>query len=342
MNGGSGYSLHIPSLDRIVRETSIRLAQQPTTLPATTGQRPVIEFTSISPGAGKTQFLYYAIALSILPRQYQGYNLNGRNTAVVVIDADDRFEVTRLAEVMASYITLQQKATPRTANAEETNMTIDVETDDLVAHALQHVHIFRPQSLSSLVATFNSLDAYLFDLRAHQSSQRPLGAIILDGASAFFWQHRAEEDAARLKDAEQSGTSTTADGKYPTTPAYSHLLAALKRALTTFDCPVIYTSQSTVFAGQERGTSNERTSSRTHLRPLLPPNWTSFPTVRLLFERAKTVQFAPGMSAEEAWAERELRQEVVDRGIFVAKVVGGDRSAKFEFAVRRDGVFMPD
>lgn len=303
----------------------------------------MVEVTSVSPGAGKTQFLYHVIALSILPRTYGENVLNGQNSAIIVIDADDRFDISRLAEVINSYITRKSKGRdPQKDNTDDFDTTSGIDTADLISHVLQHVHVFRPQSLSSLVATVRSLDAYLFDMTAHQSSQRPLGAMILDGASAFFWQHRAEEDAARLKDAEPRAADTTAESNQSAIPAYSLLLAALRKASKTFDCPIIFTSQSSVFAGHDRGSFHERSSSKSHLRSLLPPSWTTFTTVRLVFERAKTVQFAPGMSAEEAWEERALRQEVVDRGIFRGKVIGGSRDQAFEFTVRHDGISMLD
>lgn len=296
-------------------------------------QPPVIEFTSTSPGVGKTNLLYLIAAVAVVPQKFRGHELNGRNNAVVVVDPDDRFDASRLADVMCRYLESRLPGNLYEHKDETKDSSKANEMADLLSFSLRHIHIFRPQSLQSLLATVQSLEAYLFDTNAHQSSQRPLGAIILDGASSFYWQHRVEEDAARLREPDSGAASRE---RPKSIPAHSLLATALKNASKTFDCPLLFTSQSSAFENQTSRGFEGRPSST--IRSLLPPSWTSMANARFLFERVRTLRFAVGMTAEEAWAERKMRQEVVDRGLFRACLVGGSRERAFDFSVHGNGV----
>lgn len=46
----------------------------------------------------------------------------------------------------------------------------------------------------------------------------------------------------------------------------------------------------------------------------MPAVWTSFVTVQIVLERVAVPKFAPGISVQEAAAERGMRQEVVMKG----------------------------
>lgn len=46
----------------------------------------------------------------------------------------------------------------------------------------------------------------------------------------------------------------------------------------------------------------------------MPVVWNSFVTVQIVLERVAVPKFAPGISAQEAVAERDMRQEVVVKG----------------------------
>jgi hypothetical protein len=109
---------------------------------------PVIELCSEESGTGKTQLLYLIIAVAILPETYTDVDLGGRNSAVVILDTEGCFDVQRLAEVMKGYIRSQDGSFP------------DIE--DLVHRSLQHVQIYQPEKLSSLITTLSTLQTYLF------------------------------------------------------------------------------------------------------------------------------------------------------------------------------------
>lgn len=106
--------------------------------------------------------LYDLIATNILPN-----HLNGRQSCVAVFDLDGTFDVVRLVQQMGMHV--------RQASSDSIDTNATVET------ALQHIHIFRPQSLTSLIATLNNLPTYLLHT-SHPSSDRALGFIALDSA----------------------------------------------------------------------------------------------------------------------------------------------------------------
>lgn len=299
--------------------------------------RPILELTSSGPGAGKTHLLYLIIAMAVLPHNYDGNAIGGRNAAVVVLDADDRFDVQRLAQIMRTHVSsVCTIVAPGKPTVEEKDLGSAFE--GMIRRSLQHVHLFRPQTLSSLLATVMSLETYLFDSWEHYSSYRQLGAIILDSASAFYWQHRAKEDSARLQATEDGRGDSKRTSEIP---VYSQLVRALRKAQQAFDCPIVYTSQATPVAQVSEnaaGTFRPPAKSPDLFRPLLPPAWTSLPTLRLFVERESVIPFAPGMSVEETWSEREMRQEVVERGRFVVEVANGNRGQGFGFTIKSAGI----
>lgn len=176
--------------------------------------------------------------------------------------------------------------------------------------ALKHVHIFRPQSLDSTVSTLKSLPGYLFDKSKHYSIDRPVAFIAVDSASAFYWQHRADEDDAALH--QTLNAAITA----PTKPiGYAELTTALKAASATFSCPLILTSRHLGPAPSSLHTYNAEARS---LRPSLPAPLSQIPTLRLIGQRVPVRKFPAGISVEEARREAAQRQNAVEEGKFEA------------------------
>lgn len=274
-----------------------------------TAKPPLVELTSVGPGAGKTQLLYLITAIAILPRAYQGINLQGKASAVVVVDTDGHFLVDRLAHVAKSHVdSCIQRDTSRSATARPSTPSAE-QVDQLVAASLAHVHVLQPQSQHALVATLGALPAHLLSLTSHQSLDRPLHSIILDSASAFFWPIRAAEDEA------QTTTIGQALPNQPDPPpSTSETYAALSRQLhwlqQRFDCIVLATT-----ASVPHHATNVPPPPLPILRPVLPSSWTAaFPTLRLAAARDVVPPFAPAMSVQQALQERRQRQEVVQRG----------------------------
>ena len=260
-------------------------------------------------GAGKTSLLYLIIARAILPSHFApSVPLNGQGAAVVLFDPLNHFSVVRLVEVMVHTLRLRLQAAGQKIN-EETVSAIHV----LVADSISHVHVFRPQSWSSLLATLRSLPDYLFDGEKHKSMHRSIHSIILDDIDAFVWSIRNSKSSA----------ASTAN---PLSTASGQLTTALQKLSSTLSCALILTSSSI---------------SPTAFRPPLPASWSQGVQVtRFAVRRIDVVKFAPAISAEQADAERRQRWEVVNKGRFECwKIGAGTReSSGFVFRIGDWGV----
>lgn len=356
--GSSSADLGFPEIDRILESTRIPSTDNSSTsteqyLPTVPNNAAlqlrqkspcIIELTSIASGAGKTNILYLITSLNVLPQTSGTRHLRGLNRAVVVIDADDRFDVERLAHIMRSLIRSADQVTTATESKETPSLDqqpVDLgDEDELVLRTLKHVHVFRPQSLRSMVATVEGIESYLCDVSAHFSADRALGACILDGVSAFYWQHREEEEAERLRMVENAGLGTS---EKSTQRLFAQLSRAIRQVQQRFDCAVVYTTQCVPNSKEQTShptRSFNQAPSRTGLKPLLPHQWSTFPTLRFFLERGNVTQFAPSMGAEEAWTERDMRWDVVKKGEFSARLLFSDGSFKrgFTFFIDADGV----
>jgi hypothetical protein len=256
--------------------------------------------THHAPGAGKTSLLYLIIAHAILPPSFSSIPLSGQNAVIILFDPLHHFTVPRLARTTFAILVSKAKEAGK-----------DISTDDmktLVATSLLHVHIYRPQSWTSLITTLRSLPEYLFDAARHKSIHRRIHSILLDDVDAFVWSIRNGSTANQL-----SAAST-------------QLTSALRHLTTLLSCGVVLTSQST---------------TPTSFRPALPLQWPqNMPVTRLAVRRVDVVKFAPGLSVEEAEAERAQRWEVVSKGRFECWKVGvGVRDGEgFVFRVGERGV----
>ncbi|KAJ9244559.1 hypothetical protein DTO271D3_3931 [Paecilomyces variotii] len=305
---------------------------RPTPIPKK--KQPVVEITSPSSAAGKTQLLYYLTAVAILPSSYHGRDLGGCDAAVVYFDTDGRFDANRLGNIASGIVQERLKASSSnpadTISREERKAEGDDIGDDINAHdinelvrnALQHVHVLRPQSSSSLLATLQQLDSYLLDVSRHHSATRPLHAIFLDSASAFFWQDRLRDEVARTEEIGRPAAEIDRDRdqgrSFHLAVLYRRLVVELRRLQAIFDCAVVYTTW-----GLSRTKSSSDygpTSSYSGFRPHLPPPWGTFPSLRLAVQREPVRRFPPEATIQEAERDAPLRQEVVARGKFWAWV----------------------
>jgi len=313
----------LPRIDRLLhavaeaRPTSIK--PRPTS--------PVVELTSLAPGGGKTHVLYHLTALAVLPISH-----GGKQACAIIIETDDSFSVQRLGQQL-SILLNRSRHTKLSEN----------ELNDSIFLCLKHVHVFRPQSLPSTIVTLDSLPTYLFDKTRHHSFDRPVGFIALESASAFYWQHRAdEEDAALL-------ATTTPANNAPSKPSgYAQLGAALKAASATFSCPVVFTSWHLGPAPTSTHSGNPEARS---LRTSIPAPLSQLPTLRLIVQRVPVRKLPSGISVEEALREASDRQKAVEEGKFEAMVNewGLDertlqklqrQGAGFSFRITDDGVLF--
>jgi len=146
--------------------------------------------------------------------------------------------------------------------------------------------------------------------------RRPLHSIIIENASAFYWQTRAELDAN--------------DTTIPLAPnPYVQLIHHLRVLSQTFKCSIITTTHAFSSTSKETGERILRT---------LPPPWSSFPTTRLCLSRDTVRKFPIGVSVEEALREQGARMEAVGKAGFSACTFGGRKV--LGFVVGDEGVNM--
>ena len=316
---------------------------------------PVVEITSPSSGDGKTQLLYLIAAVALLPSSFEGVPLGGRDTAVVVLDLDGRFDVDRLFDVARGLV--EKNLRPGQASEEAAQRAQEGQgptvsessVASLITAALQHVHIFRPQSSSASLATLRQLDAYLFDTTKHNSAARRLGAILLDSVSAFYYQDRLRDELARTEEIGMSAAdiARARDGKtsFHLSVLYREIGEELRRLQNLFDCAVFYTTW---------GINRVSGTAVPSFRPHLPPPWPTFPCVRIVVSRDSVRPFAPNASIVEMERDAPIRQSVVRQGKFsawvdrwgeehwapsvIAALNRMDGRGGFAFWVRDDGV----
>lgn len=327
---------------------------------------PVIEISSTSSGAGKSQLLYYLTAIAILPSAYDGIDIGGREASVVFIDTDGRFDADRLRTVTQS-ILQQRFQQPEDIEPNQ------VDLESILMASLHHVHIFRPQSSSSLLATLHSLVTYLLDTTRHHSSTRKLDSVIIDSASAFIWEDRLRDEVSRIEDIGRPSTEVEFEREqkqsFYLSDLYAEISKELKELQRIFSCSIIYTT--ILWSGKGNSSQHPQSyhpsgpfdlynppvvSNKTPaFRSSLPPPWGTFPLLRLVVQRDSVRPFPPGMTVREAEGDAGKRQEIVTQGKFSAWVNGWGREewsrkmedgveklngGMFTFYSRKDGVYI--
>ena len=286
---------------------------------------PIVELMSMAPGDGKTSLLYHLIATAVLPSV-----LGGRQAAVVMLDTDGRFSISRLRQQIHN---IAQRS-PQASGCGS--------MDETALSALEHVHVLRPQSLASTVATARSLEQYLLNANNHHSFERHIAFIALDSATIFYWQHRADTEEFAL----MAGTASSKSMSQPT--GYVQLAAALKNASKALHAPVIFTSW---HLGPVKDANVNGFALEGHsVRPSLPPPWQDLPTLRLIVQRTPVRKLPVEISLEEARQESEQRQRVVEQGrfeCFVNEWGVDERTLRtlrsgLEFYVTQEGVRIED
>ncbi|GIJ88051.1 hypothetical protein Asppvi_006967 [Aspergillus pseudoviridinutans] len=310
---------------------------------------PVIEISSVSSAAGKTHLLYYLTAIAVLPSTINGIRVDGRASAVAFIDADGRFDSERLRTVACGLIDKKLKAHSSTGSGESPEALIPPpllateELESIIVASLQHVHVFRPQSSASLLATLESLQAYLLDISRHYSSHRPLHAIFIDSATAFFWQDKLHDEVARTENIGRPVAEVQHERKqkriFFLSDLYAELVQNLKNLQRYFGCIVAYTCNTlngrSVTGYQSHSQSTQQQSgpfdlynpanvtaprSMPSFRCPLPAPWGTFATLRLVVRRDAVRPFPPMMTARDAQRDAIMRQNVVLEGRFLGWV----------------------
>lgn len=200
----------------------------------------------------------------------------------------------------------------------------EAELSTLIEHALQHLHVLSPQSMSSLIRTVETLTAYLYDDSRHYSMHRRIHSIMVDSATAFYWADRHDTEMANVPVTVEEAANKS---RPKTESGYSRLRAALHGLSQEVSCPIIYTS-SNLF-------SKPSPTQPYVVAPSLHKSWLSFPSVRLLIKRSEVRGLPAAINAEEAAREALDRNEAVSRGLF-ALVVNEYRAEEWSSEVKEE------
>ena len=225
---------------------------------------PFVELTSTESGAGKTHLLYAIVTTAILPRHINNVLLSGKNSAVVVIDADLRFDISRLAENAISYLLQHlngRRKTPGSRQDQCRRITFS-DANKVVGNALKHVHVIRPQSVEELSESLLTLPGYLLSGKDHSSLDRPLHSILLDSANAFYWEIRAtdHEDSSKNQ--------------------YKEVAQMILKIQANFGCVIV----ATTFSYGQTAHNSSQTAGTVLSRSSLLNSWLRLPTLRLILQ----------------------------------------------------------
>ncbi|KAG0125441.1 hypothetical protein HOY82DRAFT_150121 [Tuber indicum] len=233
-------------------------------------RRRVLELLGLGPCTGKTTLLYLLVGLATLP-----VSLGGKGACAVLLDCSGRFDVVRLRNVVSEFAKLGD--------------TGDVEVGHVVGEALEHVHVFRPDTVGEFIATVGGLEEYFLDRKGNGSSGRELAGVFVDGVEGFVWEGLREGPT---------------DGN---TEAYTTIIQSLQSLQKTFlQAPIIATNNGTIRSSPD----GEAPIYKTYL----PQVWTAFVGVRIILVRAPVKPFPVEVSLQKAWMEQqERRLEVVRR-----------------------------
>ncbi|KAL8751275.1 MAG: hypothetical protein Q9184_006118 [Pyrenodesmia sp. 2 TL-2023] len=263
---------------------------------------PVLELVGATPCSGKTQLLYYMIGLLLLPSKYGDVILKGKDSAVVVFDLGNNLSMLRLQKIMAYHV--------QSCLGKSSEPVPIATVNSIVRCSLEHLHVVRPQTSMSLLATLTTLHLHLFNTTSHVSANRTVGSIVLHRVDAFLWQDR-------LEDAEDQASDTRPIQKTSLLSSrFRDLVAHLRRLQKDFLCLIIATSSALSTTGYTRIDGQMVPVLRSHL----PNVWKSFVTVRLIVQRETVRKFPFGVSVEEAMAEAGQRREAVDNSVFAARL----------------------
>lgn len=251
---------------------------------------PIIEFTAIGPDAGTTHLLYLLTALAVLPAHH-----GGSDGCVVIIDADQTFSITRLAQQIKHQL------------AACSSKFDEAELDSTVHSALYHVYIHRPHALKDMVDMISDLPEFLLQHK-HRSFDRSLSFVAIDSVSAFYWQSRVDEEDAAFLAGMPSSTGLT-QSEAPAT--YSDLRSIIESVQKKLHCPFVLTARHR--ARLPRSIAGELPRA---LRPTLPASIVQLPTLRFMVRRVPVRKVPNDLTDAELAQDHHYRSQVPSNARF--------------------------
>jgi len=126
---------------------------------------------------GKTEVILQILVNCILPKRWNGTDINGNESGVVYFDNDLHLSMPRLLAVMESRI--------RSSARNNRALTTD-DIQQIALSSLHRLHIFNCKDLLQFLATLESLPILL-------ESENNIKLLVVDSISCFYWPMRNEE-----------------------------------------------------------------------------------------------------------------------------------------------------
>lgn len=280
--------LNIPSIDKLCEH----LANPNGALSAKTYLPPVIEISSPTTNAGKTQFCYYAIAATVTPPQ-----LGGKGEIAVVLDTDSKFDVERLADVISGYLKASNTTDTEQPESKSTNLA---NAKSVVATCLSLVYIIKPQNLRSLANTIKGLPDRMLNRRS-EILEQAVGLVLIDSVSSFYWQERWASELSIHGSNEPGNVGVESEISLDN----AALLSGLRSLRTIFECPIVLTTWSLPLPSA---------TSRLRARSLLPLTLRQLVSLHLTLVREEPVPFRRELDLRRLLQDREARAEALLEG----------------------------
>ncbi|KAF8313810.1 hypothetical protein DL93DRAFT_2228268 [Clavulina sp. PMI_390] len=150
----------------------------------------VIEVQGAS-ASGKTSLLYFLVMTTILPysiTMFRGNEdfeviLGGREKAVIVCDCDESWDAPRLRHLLSEHVMRRLLVVMTDVAESDASRLFESSIKTIVDHSLKRLHIFRPTSPLTLLATLISLPIY------HSSSMpdQEICMLMIDSLTSFHW-----------------------------------------------------------------------------------------------------------------------------------------------------------
>lgn len=136
----------------------------------------IIEITG-EEGTGKTLLVTDFLARCLLPKSYEGVQLVGKDSGAVIINANDHFDVFKLAELLQYYVRASCK-TPTSNSVQE-----------IVKESLKNLTVINCYTKEQLQSSLLNLESLILQ-------KANISLLVVDTVAAFYWIERIHSNVS--------------------------------------------------------------------------------------------------------------------------------------------------
>lgn len=150
----------------------------------------VIEFCGAE-GTAKSELLLNIAVRCVLPKTWKGKRLGGKETEVVFISTDFKFDLFRLSQILEGHLHEALETQPLDQTTPQASPSKD-EYKEVISLSLARVHVLYCNSSTELTVTLQSLKTFFHN---HPG----VCVLMVDNVAAYYWTDRART-ASRLEE----------------------------------------------------------------------------------------------------------------------------------------------